>query len=144
MSKLGRWWRKHQHVEPAIQPAPPLSPKEAAEKSHRELLERYGAKNTDELWETICSQTISSHGEVPAYDLRAIVEIPKFETPMRDGKPATIYVYVDPTDTHNPPASYEFESIEQIDTLIETIRWRYHQRIKRETASLKKVREKLS
>lgn len=164
MSRVGRWWRKHSRVEPAIQPIAP--------ESFDDMLDRYGARRADDLipWLFLdigyapdqeadarlreTTKTTRLHqsfvGEwpngtashAPGQGLVRTIEASEvqFGVPMRDGKPATIYVYVDPESKQ----TYEFHSVQELDDLITTIRQRYHNKIRAETARLKKVRDSLS
>lgn len=128
MSRLGRWWRKHLHVEPAIEPVEPT-------KKVDTFLAKYGAKDDDDLWVTCMSQAPNypDNNEPNPFDT-PIVDVPPFETPVRDGKPATIYVW------HN----HEFSSADEVDDIIESIKYEYHQKIREETKQLRKVKKYLS
>ena len=153
-----RLWRKR-FIEPAVRPLP---------KPADDLLDAYGAHCIDDMvpWLFLdipyagseeadhrlrTTQTETSNRYLPSggrhhsYSIKPTqtlsTERVKFDMPpIRDGKPATIYVYWD----EEAKVGHEFESVSDIDEVIQKIRTNYRNKAKREAARLLAVKKRLT
>ena len=160
-SRLLRLWRKR-FIEPAVRPLP---------KPADTLLDEYGAHCIDDMvpWlfldipyagsEQADHRLRSTTNETPDWRLPlgfpindsqnskakpqvsiSAADVRLGEVPVRDGKAATIYVYWD----EESKVGYEFDSVSEIDEVIQKIRTNYRNKAKREAARLLAVKKRLT